>query len=61
MRVDDECFVVDAKVLFARDFDLHLPEALLDGGSAAVEIIVDVLDADNDELGEPVSAQNRLE
>lgn len=55
VRVDDVGLVVDAEVFLAGDLDLHLSETLLNGGSTTVEIVVNVLDVDDDELGEPVS------
>lgn len=61
MRVDNECLVIDAEVLLTGNLDLDLPEALPDGRPATVQIVVNILYADDDEFGEPISAEDRLE
>jgi hypothetical protein len=61
MGVDNESLVINSKVLLSGDLNLHLSELLSNGSPTRVEVVINVLDVDDDEFTESISAEGRLE
>ena len=58
VSVHTVCLIIDSKVLLSGQLDLHLAETLLDGGSARIKVVVDVLDVEHNELRQSIPAEH---
>ena len=61
MCVDKECLFVDAEVFLSLDFNLDLSEPLFQSSPTLIEVIIDVLYAENYKLRESIPSQSCLE
>lgn len=61
MAADKKTIIVDSIVFFSLDFNLDHLKALLNGSSALIDIVIDIVDVNDDKLCESVSSAEGLE